>query len=196
MKGKKIIFSILAVIFIFSGCGVTFVRNLKPPIIQERPANVLPLAVAVPVSSDLLEHRAVISLLEGDTVYVFRSIPDFYVQSLTARFETVEVFPEGETIPKDRFDLIARMSIRTEERKLSWASAGLFMVLTLVMEDMKGNKLISKTIEAPRQVFSAIGGPMSDMALAEASEAMAKVFELFGKEIEASESLRRLGHRP
>ena len=178
-------FAIILISFLFfsAGCGGVYVRNLKPPTLTKTSANLLPCSVAVVVSNDLMEYRAVLKYLEGDKTYIFRSLPDFLMQTLIAHFEKVEILPDGEPIPKEKFDLIARMSVTTEERKLSWAVTGFFMTITLKIEDRHGRNLLTKSLDVENDVFGE--APYGEAEI-RASQAVSKTFAFFGEEIERS----------
>ncbi len=172
-----------ATMLLIAGCGNTYVRNLKPPPLIKTSANVMPCSVGVVVSKDLIEYKTVLKYLEGDQTYIFRSLPDYLMQTLIAHFEKVDVVPDGEPIPKDKFDLIARMSITTEERKLNWAVAGFFMTITLKIEDRHGRNLLTKSLDVENGVFGE--APYGEAEI-RASQAVAKTFSLFGEAIERS----------
>ena len=181
---KSLLF-ILACFFLLSGCGMTHVYDLKPPRLVENPGNAYPFAVAFIVDKANFEHR---TEMADNNVHVYHALPDFYMQTLMARFDEVEIFQDIQEVSADDYDLIARMAVDSGWRKLNWAQSQAYVTLTLTLERMDGTPVVSQAMDAAGG-WAAKQHNGIDPDPARASQAFAETFAAFGTVLDNSQAL-------
>ena len=182
---------------LLSACGTVTITNinLKPKMENIQTADTVPLSVAMVVDKDLLRYTAKgWEPINVDIEYVVTSLPNYYTRVLNNRFESVEIIHEGEKIPQDDFDLVARMSVNEWFCKVpiqTYLDESVKISISFSMEDVNGKPLFSKTISRvnsrPYQVDAKRFEHLSSPALEE-------IFTELSIELGKSEKIQNLAN--
>lgn len=149
LKGFLIVL-FLAVLLPACGTVTRSNINLKPKLETIQTNNPLPLSVAMVVNKDLLRYKAKgWEPINVNVEYIVTSLPNYYTRVLNNRFETVEIINEGEEIPQEDFDLVARMSVNEWFFKVpiqTYLNEKVNISISFSIEKVNGDQLFSKTI--------------------------------------------------
>ncbi|MFH2046503.1 MAG: hypothetical protein ABIK92_15290 [Pseudomonadota bacterium] len=142
----------LLILFVVSGCGTTnIVRNLKTLPDTFTATTKHPQRLALVIDKEYFSYEIFTAhTWVGNEKYIIRSPADMFFELLTFNFESVELFNDMTEINKEKFDLIARMSI--EQKLANWHKGSQSgcpipsLFFTFTFEDMAGKSRFSTQI--------------------------------------------------
>lgn len=144
----------VSVVLLFSGCAINLgSMTLKPSQKLMTAGKMYPLSVAMVAGEDLMFFEAKAKdAMGGPLVSYYHGLQNLYSQVLVSHFETVDPLKEGDPIPEDDYDLVARMAVDKYHGKcgmtLGMKESVITIDMTFVLEDRDGNKVFTKTLSA------------------------------------------------